>query len=141
MLSDSRFALRRAVSSFDFNLDERELESALAQVENMATVTSLYDHKGGESATEDGGFRIVDLIADPKSFSPSKSIELEEKKRLLAQAISELPEQERIVITLYYYEGMLLKQIGEVFNITESRVSQIRSHALMLLKVKMRQMK
>ena len=121
------------------NLDERELETALAQVESMATITSLYDPKCGNSSSEEDGFRIVDMIADPNSASPSKSVELEEKKRMLATAISELPEQERIVITLYYYEGMLLKQIGELFSITESRVSQIRSRALMLLKLRMRQ--
>jgi len=123
------------------NLNESELEHALAEVENMATVTSLYDQKGGGTGSDEEGFRIVDLIPDPKSSSPAGSIELEEKKRMLASAISELPEQERIVITLYYYENMLLKQIGELFNITESRVSQIRSRALMLLKMKMRQMR
>ena len=121
------------------NLDEQELETALAQVEGMATVTSLYDPKSGGTTSEEDGFRIVDMIADPNSSSPTKPIELEEKKRLLATAISDLPEQERIVVTLYYYEGMLLKQIGELFSITESRVSQIRSRALMLLKMKMRQ--
>jgi len=120
------------------NLDERELENALLDVERMATVTSLYDRKG--AATEDEGFRIVDLIADPHSDSPTGSMELEERKQCLADAIMQLPEQERLVVTLYYYEGMLLKQIGELFNITESRVCQIRRHALILLKMKMRQM-
>jgi len=123
------------------NLNESELEHALTEVENMATITSLYDQKGGGTSSDEEGFRIVDLIPDPKSASPAGSMELEEKKRMLATAISELPEQERIVITLYYYENMLLKQIGELFNITESRVSQIRSRALMLLKMKMRQMR
>ena len=122
------------------NLDERELECALAQIDSMATVTSLYDQKGSASRSGDEGFRIVDLIADPKSASPAGSMELEEKKKQLADAIMQLPEQERIIVTLYYYEGMLLKQIGELFDITESRVSQIRSRALMLLKIKMRQM-
>jgi len=120
------------------NLDERELEDALMKVENMATVTSLYDRKA--SAGEDEGFRMVDLIADPRSNSPTGLMELEEKKKMLADAIMQLPEQERLVVTLYYFEGMLLKQIGELFNITESRVCQIRRHALILLKMKMRQL-
>ncbi|HUU68626.1 MAG TPA: FliA/WhiG family RNA polymerase sigma factor [Planctomycetota bacterium] len=139
LIAENDCAPSAAALAAALNLNESELEHALAEVDNMATVTSLYDRKSGGTSSDEG-FRIVDLIPDPKSSSPAGSMELEEKKRMLATAISELPEQERIVITLYYYENMLLKQIGELFSITESRVSQIRSRALMLLKLKMRQL-
>lgn len=122
----------------ELNLNEQELEAALIEVDNIASVISLYDKRGTAAEAED--CRMVDLIADPRTTSPACTMELEEKKKQLALSIQELPEQERIVVTLYYYEGMLLKQIGELFNVSESRISQIRSRALMLLKLKMKQM-
>jgi len=118
------------------NLNEQDLENALNQVENIASVSSLYGSSTGADAGED--FRMVDTIADPRSTNPERSIEVDEKKKSLAKAIQELPEQERLVITLYYYENMLLKQIGELLGVTESRISQIRSRALLLLKSRMK---
>jgi RNA polymerase sigma factor for flagellar operon FliA len=58
------------------------------------------------------------------------SAEWNEMKALLVAAISELPDPEKTVITLYYGEELLLKEIGEVLGVTESRVSQIHSRAL-----------
>jgi RNA polymerase sigma factor for flagellar operon FliA len=52
----------------------------------------------------------------------------------LAEAIRRLPERERIVIGLYYYEGLTLKEIGEVLGVTESRVSQLHTKAILRLK-------
>lgn len=73
---------------------------------------------------------FASLLADPRSEDPVGSAEWEESKIFLAQAIEELPEQEKSVITLYYAEDLLLREIGEVMGITESRVSQIHSRAL-----------
>ena len=118
------------------NLNEDELNNALAEVDSIASFTSLYDQRGGDHSDS---FRMLDVIPDPKSASPFQSMEVEEKKKALATAIQGLPDQERLVITLYYYEGMLLKQIGELLSVSESRISQVRSRALMLLKLKMKQ--
>jgi RNA polymerase sigma factor for flagellar operon FliA len=136
LLAENDYIPTAAELADALHLNEEDLRNALAKVENIASVTSLYD-LGGPS--DDGDrFRMVDVIPDPRSASPSRSVEVEEKKRALAKAIQELPEQERLVITLYYYEGMLLKQIGELLGVTESRISQIRSRALMLLKLKVK---
>lgn len=74
--------------------------------------------------------RLSALLGDPRSADPLGSAEFAETKRLLIEAIGELPEQEKTVITLYYGEELLLKDIGEILGVTESRVSQIHSRAL-----------
>jgi len=55
-------------------------------------------------------------------------------KELLAAAIKRLPEREKIVIGLYYYEGLTLKEIGEILGVTESRISQLHTKAILRLK-------
>ena len=70
------------------------------------------------------------MLGDPKSPDPVGSAEWNEAKEHLADAIDALPEQEKNVITLYYAEGLLLREISEVLGVTESRVSQIHSRAI-----------
>jgi len=66
-----------------------------------------------------------------------EEIERSEMIKILGGFITELPERERLVITLYYYEEMTLKEISRVLGVTESRVFQIHSKAVMLLRAKM----
>jgi len=70
------------------------------------------------------------LLDDPRCTSPVGSAEWEETREQLAGCIGELSEQEQTVITLYYSEELLLKEISEILGVTESRVSQIHSRAL-----------
>lgn len=72
--------------------------------------------------------------ADP----PEGTAEFEDQKRLLAQAVTELPERERLVVTLYYLEDLRLKEIGEVLKLSESRVSRLLNAALHTLAEYMR---
>lgn len=69
---------------------------------------------------------------------PDAAMELDEQKRLLAQAIVDLPERERVVVTLYYMENLRLKEIGRVMELSESRVSRLLSAALFDLGENMR---
>lgn len=78
------------------------------------------------------------LLADPRSEDPVGSAEWNEMKALLVQCITGLPEPEKTVITLYYGEELLLKEIGEVLGVTESRVSQVHSRALYRLNRELR---
>jgi len=78
------------------------------------------------------------LLSDPRSEDPVGSAEWNEMKGLLVRAISDLPEQEKTVITLYYAEELLLREIAEVLGVTESRVSQIHSRALYRLNRELR---
>lgn len=73
---------------------------------------------------------MYDLLEDKQSENPLGRIEHTEMRGLLVKAIEHLNEQEKIVMALYYYEELTLKEIGQVLNITESRVSQIHSKAL-----------
>ena len=81
---------------------------------------------------------MIDSIHDESQPSPLAAVDTKEKQGVLAQAIQDLPEQERIVIALYYYEQLMLKEIGEVLGISESRVSQIHTKALTRLSGKLR---
>ncbi len=69
---------------------------------------------------------------------PLAVIESEEDKQLLGDVINQLPEQERLVIALYYFEEMTLREIGETLNISESRVSQVHTSALVRLRGRVR---
>jgi RNA polymerase sigma factor for flagellar operon FliA len=73
---------------------------------------------------------LAQMLSDPSSEDPSGSLEFEEAKALLMRAIQELPDPEQTVITLYYGEGLLLREIGQVLDVTESRVSQLHGRAL-----------
>jgi len=70
---------------------------------------------------------------------PAVSLDLREVKEVLAEAIDALPKNERIVITLYYYEELTMKEIGEVIGYTESRISQLHTKAVIRLRRKVRQ--
>lgn len=73
---------------------------------------------------------LAQLVADPRCQDPAGTAEFDEMRALLSEAIKSLPEREQAVITLYYAEEFLLKEIGEILDVTESRVSQLHSRAL-----------
>jgi len=83
------------------------------------------------------GLRVGDLISDDR-ISHFESFENGEDKKRLAAAIDQLPKRERQVIALYYLEELTMKEIGEVLDVTESRVSQIRSQAISRLRLSLR---
>ena len=76
----------------------------------------------------------MDTIEDTSAPDPSRAFDIQAVKELLADAIKRLPEREKIVIGLYYYEGLTLKEIGEVLGVTESRISQLHTKAILRLK-------
>jgi len=80
---------------------------------------------------------IGDSIESPASLNPDVIVEREEIKRVIVQAINELPEKEKMVLVLYYYEDLTLKEIGQVLNVTESRVSQLHTKANLRLHAKL----
>ena len=98
-----------------------------------ATMISLYTTASDNDAG-DKSVSIIDRLAGNGEDTPVVSSEANELKGILADAIEALPDQERIVVTLYYYEDMVLKEIGKTLGITESRVSQIHSKAILRLR-------
>jgi RNA polymerase sigma factor FliA len=79
---------------------------------------------------------LVETLEDSNATSPMEAFESEEMKGILTQAINRLPEREKIVVTLYYYEGLTLAQIGKVLHVTESRISQMHTKAVLALRGK-----
>lgn len=75
-----------------------------------------------------------DLLADPRALDPGGSFEREETRYVLVDSINRLNERDRLVVTLYYYEGLTLAEIGTILNVTESRVCQIHTKAVMSLR-------
>jgi RNA polymerase sigma factor for flagellar operon FliA len=76
-------------------------------------------------------------IEDENAENPVEAFESEETREILAEAIERLPERERTVIALYYYEGLALKEIGQILGVTESRVSQMHTKAVLRLRARL----
>jgi RNA polymerase sigma factor for flagellar operon FliA len=77
---------------------------------------------------------LVETLEDTKTTGPVDAVEADEMRSILAQAVNRLPEREKIVVTLYYYEGLTLAEIGQVLGVTESRVCQMHTKAVLGLR-------
>ena len=77
---------------------------------------------------------LLDTLQDPDAPDPAKVVDASELKDRVADAIARLPEREKLVIALYYYENLTLREIGEVLGVTESRVSQLHTKAVLRLR-------
>ena len=87
-----------------------------------------------ESSPDDDGHNLLRYISDGEENWPSRIVERAELERLLAQAIERMPYIERTVLTLYYHEELTLREISKVVDLHESRVSQLKSQAIMRLR-------
>lgn len=96
------------------------------------TVLSL--EEAWSQQNEEDGLRVRETVADPTSNDPEEQLAQREMLDELVQALDRLPERERLVITLYYYEGLTLKEIGKVLGVSESRISQIHTKAVLRLR-------
>ncbi|MBN1759577.1 MAG: FliA/WhiG family RNA polymerase sigma factor [Chitinispirillaceae bacterium] len=121
----------------EMNISMEEYEDLLTEV-TPTTIISLEEQMPdrGSDAKE---LRIVDSIEDPGSSNPLKELGFAEVKEILKETIANLPEKEKLVVALYHYEELTLKEIGVVLDITESRVSQIHSKAILKLRSKLLQ--
>ena len=112
-------AMNLTVANLEKILEQRQNSMILSYEEvineKMQAATPLYEDSGAEE-TPEGSLMKKELVAE------------------LAKAIEQLNEKERMVVTLYYYENLKLKEIAQVMNITESRVSQIHSAAILKMK-------
>ncbi len=100
-------------------------------------VTLSLDEIESRVDSGNGDYNIHEHIMDETADSPLASAEKADMKRILAEAIEELPERERIILALYYWDELTFKEIGKVLNLSESRVSQLHAKALLLIKVKL----
>jgi RNA polymerase sigma factor for flagellar operon FliA len=106
------------------------------QVQKILTQTHMFNLVNFEDALSNSPNPEAELRAED-DITPEEELIKKEQKEFLVELIDELPEKERLVITLYYYEGFLLKDIADIMQVTESRVSQIHSKVLMKMRAKL----
>ena len=80
---------------------------------------------------------IMNLLESCKLTNPFNQLNLKSVKKVMTQVIEELPERQRLVLSLYYYEDLNLKDIGQILRVTESRISQLHAQAIQRLRVKL----
>lgn len=83
---------------------------------------------------EDGSLAAVLTQSEPEADDPTRNLEHEDRRRLLLRILAGLKEQERRILKMYYFEGMLMKEIAEVLGVTESRICQIHGRLLTVLR-------
>ena len=113
----------------------KKLDMPVEQVHKILTQTHMFNLINFEDALTSSNPEAEIRNKDEKT--PEEDLLDKEKKQALVEVIDALPEKERMVIALYYYEGLLLKEIAEILKVTESRVSQIHSKVLAKMRVKL----
>ncbi|MBN1982311.1 MAG: FliA/WhiG family RNA polymerase sigma factor [Chitinivibrionales bacterium] len=121
----------------ELGIDMEEFEKMLSDIA-PTTIVSLEELMPDRS-TDSKEIRLIDTIEDPGSDNPLRELGFEEVKQILKETIENLPEKERLVIALYHFEELTLKEIGVVLDISESRVSQIHSKAILKLRSRLLQ--
>lgn len=112
------------------NISVEEYQQLLVK-SAQGLVFSLDELLPGEEENTAGRYELIGDIAQP---SLDEQVQLQEVKRILVEAIAKLPEKEKLVISLYYYNGLTLKEIGQVLGVSESRVSQLHTKAIFRLR-------
>ena len=125
---------RDAEVAEELHIPEPELQNLFGQISFFGIVALEETVSVGSDRSET--VTVGDTIPD-RDLGPVGAFEVEETKQMLASAINRLPEREKFVLTLYYYEGLTLGQIGDVLHITESRVCQIHTKAVLQLRAKL----
>ena len=113
----------------------KDLHGIFSQV-SYVNVVAL-DELLGVSGEKGESLSLGDTLEDPRVEDPVTAFENEETKYLLSRAIDQLPEREKIVVTLYYYENLTLSEIGKVLGVTESRVCQMHTKAVIAMRAKL----
>ena len=139
--------IERSLAELEHREKRSVTEEELASHMNVA-VDDLLDHLAEIStlglvaldellSPDRGSSAVGDMLPDRRGTNPEAAFQIEEMKRVLADIIGRLSERERLVVTLYYYEGLTLAEIGQVLGVTESRVCQIHTKAVMSLRNRM----
>jgi RNA polymerase sigma factor FliA len=115
-------------------VSQDELEESLEEISrtSIAALDELWTvSPGGDQVA------LIDTIEDTQGPNPQASLDATELRETIGEAIARLPEREKLVITLYYYEELTLREIGEVLGVTESRVSQLHTKAILRMKARL----
>jgi RNA polymerase sigma factor FliA len=115
-------------------IDIEEFYEWLSQVRGVSLLSLEVP---GLRTTDGETLKALDLVATDAAQGPAQLVQTHHLKELIAEAIDDLPHQEKVVISLYYYEELTMKEIGKVLEITESRVSQIHTKSIFHLRSKL----
>ena len=121
---------REMADALDMSIDE--FQDSLVKISNSSVVA--LDELWTVSDASGDTVSLLDTIQDPAGVDPAQEMDLTDMRDRLADAIARLPEREKLVVALYYYENLTLREIGEVLGVTESRVSQLHTKAVLRLK-------
>lgn len=124
--------------SQEMGISVKKLQEMLGQI--GATTMVALNGTFNVGMDKDNRVSLIDIVEDENSVEPSKMFELEEMRTMLAQAIDTLPEREKTIIILHYYKGLPFKDIREIFEVSEPRISQIHSKAILQLRAKLEQL-
>jgi RNA polymerase sigma factor FliA len=116
-------------------LTQEELDDSLGEISR--TSIGALDELWTISGTGGEQVALIDTIADTEGPEPQAALDASALREIIADAIGRLPEREKVVVTLYYYEELTLREIGEVLGVTESRVSQLHTKAILRLKARL----
>ena len=119
----------------ELGLEVEEFQESLVQISH-STIAAL-DELWSVSDQSGDQVSLLDTLADPTAPDPAAAMDASDLKDRVADAIARLPEREKLVIALYYYENLTLREIGEVLGVTESRVSQLHTKAVLRLRSRM----
>jgi len=121
--------------SAEMNITLKEYQTILTKLSYTSVVS--FEELWSSGTEKDEKSNVLSTIEDETADNPVQIFESTEIKDILARAIDRLPEREKTVIALYYYEGLTLKEIGEVLGVTESRVSQLHTKAVLRLRARL----
>ena len=115
------------------DMDVEDIRKFLGQL-SLVNVVAL-----DELLVDDDGSapRLVDTLRDTAALDPQAMAEHGEARQLLARAVEQLPDREKVVVSLYYFEGLTLADIGRVLGVTESRICQLHTKAVLHLRTKL----
>jgi RNA polymerase sigma factor for flagellar operon FliA len=116
-------------------ITEEEFQDSLLEISR--TSIAALDELWTSSSHGGDPVALIDTIEDPQAAEPQAAMAHTELREALGEAIARLPEREKLVVTLYYYEELTLREIGEVLGVTESRVSQLHTKAILRLKARL----
>ena len=119
----------------EVGITQEELDDSLTDI-SRSSIAAL-DELWTISSTGGDAVALIDTIEDTSGPDPQGALARTELREALGDSIARLPEREKIVITLYYYEELTLREIGEVLGVTESRVSQLHTKAILRLKARL----
>jgi RNA polymerase sigma factor FliA len=116
-------------------VSEEEFQDSLLEI-SRSSIAALDELWVGPSGSGDA-VSLIDTLEDPQAPQPQQAMAQTELREALSESIARLPEREKLVVTLYYYEELTLREIGEVLGVTESRVSQLHTKAILRLKARL----